>query len=73
MLRHKALLDNVGLDPQLILNIQLGEDEETKMCIPHESVASYRAKHHGLFPEADDLAAIKAKAEGTHVGKKRRR
>ena len=44
-----------------------------KMGILDELAVSYRAKHPGLFPEGEDLAAIKAKAQNTRVGKKRRR
>jgi hypothetical protein len=75
MLRHKALLDNVaaGLDPQFVLDIQLGKDEETKMGIPDELTTSYRTNHFRLFPDAEDLLAIEAKAQGTRMSKKRRR
>ena len=73
MLRHNALLDSASLDPRFILEIQLSEEEETKMGVVDEVVTSYRAEHPGLFPEGEELAAIRAKAEDTRVSKKRRR
>ena len=73
MLRHRALLDGDGLDPGLILKIQLGEEEETRMGVLGELVVGYRAKHPRLFPEREDLTAVEAKAQDTWVSKKRRR
>jgi hypothetical protein len=73
MSTHKTLLDKTDLDPHFILEIQLGEEEEARMGIPDELVTGYRAKHPGLFPEGEDLAATEAKAQDTRPSKKRRR
>ena len=73
MFRHRALLDSGGLDSGLILKIQLGEEEETRMGVDDELVTGYRAKHPRLFPDREDLTAIKAKVQDTRVGKKRHR
>ncbi|KAF9642030.1 hypothetical protein BDM02DRAFT_3194047 [Thelephora ganbajun] len=73
MLRHKVLLDSASLNPQFILEIQLGKEEETRMGILGEFITSYHTKHPGLFPEGEDLITIEAKAQDTRVNKKRRR
>lgn len=65
MLRHNALVDNAGLDPDFILKIQLGDEEEKRMGVSDQLVAGYRAKHPGLFPEGETLSAIKAKTQGS--------
>ena len=75
MLTHKTLLEKSGLDPHFILEIQLGEGEETMMGIPDELVTDYYTKHRGLFPDGEDLAAIEAKAQDSQdprMSKKRR-
>ena len=41
------------LDPQFILDTQLGEEEASKIGVPNELVADYRARHPGLFPDAE--------------------
>ena len=73
VLRHKDLLNSANLDPHFILEIQLGDEEETSMGILDELVASYHAEHPGLFPEGEGLTMVKAKAQDTRVSKKRRR
>jgi hypothetical protein len=70
--RHKDLLDSASLDPRLILEIQLGKDEEVTMGIPNDLVTRYRAGHPGLFPEGEELIAVAAKAQGTQKPVKRR-
>ena len=69
-LRHNILLNNIGLDPSFILEVQLSEEEEMRMGILKELVTDYRTKHSDLFP---DLTVIEAKAQDTRVSKKRRR
>ena len=72
-LRHKALLESSDLDPQFILDTQLGEEEASKIGVPDELVADYRARHPGLFPDAEQLTGIEARAKDERVSKKRRR
>jgi len=71
--RHNGLLNGTGLDPQFIIEIQVGKEEEVKMGVPNDFIVDYRAQNPGLFPEGADLAAIEAKAQGDPVSKKRRR
>lgn len=76
MLTHKTLLENAGLDPHFILEIQLDKEEETRMGIPNELVTDYYTKHPSLFPDGEDLAAIETKAQDSQdprMSKKRRR
>ena len=44
--------------------------EEKAMGIPDKSITEYRLRYPGLFPQAEDRAAIEAGVQGAQVGKK---
>ena len=71
MFRHSNLLDNGGLDPHFIIEIQFGKDEGSMMGIPDNLTTSYFAQHPSLFPDGENLVAVMARAENTGKPAKR--
>ncbi|KAF9779439.1 hypothetical protein BJ322DRAFT_1113247 [Thelephora terrestris] len=67
--RHKDLLDNASIDPDFVLDIQLGKDEEATMGIPNDIATKYHASYPHLFPREEDLNAMEV--QGTKQPKKR--
>ena len=54
-------LGTSALDQNLLLDIQIGREEERKIGIPNESAEEFRGIHHILLLGSEDISSIESK------------